>query len=109
MSIIEGEFKPEHKLPLADFSVRKATVREVIGHLSRVFGVTFHATSIGVVVTPDGTKPFPNYKAKEGAVFYTYPKARSEQDGGGIAHEPHSHPSTLPSKSRAIPQRWARI
>lgn len=90
MSIIEGEFKREHKLPLANFTVRKATVREVIGHLSRIFGVTFHATSIGLVVTPDGTKPFPNYKAKEGTVFYTYPKSRSEQ---GAAVQPPPAPT----------------
>jgi len=30
-------------------------------------------------------------------------KLRSEQDGGGNAHEPPTHPSTAPSKSRATP------
>ncbi len=35
--------------------------------------------SIGIVVTPRGAKPFPNYKAKEGHVFHTYPTTKSEQ------------------------------
>jgi len=33
---------------------------------------------------------------------------KTEQDGGGNAHEPPSHPSTAASKSRATPQRWAK-
>jgi hypothetical protein len=88
MSIIEGQIEREHKLPLADFSVRKATVKEALGDLSRIFGVTFHATSIGIVVTPDGTRPFPNYKAKEGVVFHTYRKSQSESGNG----QPATHP-----------------
>jgi hypothetical protein len=93
MSIIEGQFEREHKLPLADFSVRKATVKEALGDLSRIFGVTFHATSIGIVVTPVGTKPFPNYRAKEGVVFHTYPKSKSEQAGTG-------QPATQPRQAK---------
>lgn len=83
MSIVDSGFKPEQKLPLADFTARKVSVKDVIQDLSRIFGVTFHATSIGIVVTPDGAKPFPNYKAEVGTVFYTYSKSPSEQVGAG--------------------------
>ena len=36
----------------------------------------------------------------------TIPSQFIEQDGGGNALEPPTHPSTAASKSRATPRRW---
>jgi len=76
--IVEVGFADEHKLPLADYSATKVTVKNALADLSDIFGVQFHATSVGIVVSPPGAKCFPNYKAKSGTVFYTYPTTNNK-------------------------------
>jgi len=55
-----------------DYSAKDVRVDKVFTDLARLFQVEFHVTSVGIVVTPTGAKPFPNAKAVTGDIYYTY-------------------------------------
>lgn len=56
----------------ASYSAENVRVDKVLAELARLYGVRFHVTDVGVVMTPPGFQPFPNLKAKKGRVYYTY-------------------------------------
>ena len=62
-----------------DYSAKDVRVDKVFTDLARLFQVEFHVTSVGVVVTPVGARPFPNAKADKGEVYYTYKSKPGEQ------------------------------
>lgn len=49
-----------------------ARVDEVFREVARRCQVEFHVTTVGVVITPVGGNPFPNGKAENGDIIYTY-------------------------------------
>jgi len=61
-----------------DYIAKDIRVDKVFTDLARLFQVEFHVTSVGIVVTPSGAKPFPNAKAVTGDIYYTY-KSKGEQ------------------------------
>jgi F420-0:gamma-glutamyl ligase len=63
---------PKVGVKRVNYSANDVRVDEVLTDLARLFYVEFHVTSVGVVVTPTGTRPFPNAKADKGDVYYTY-------------------------------------
>lgn len=61
----------------ADYFAENVSVNQVFTDLAGIYRVEFHVVSrVGVVITPEGGKPFPNAKSEEGDVIYTY-KAKS--------------------------------
>lgn len=54
------------------YSIKDARIDKIFTDLAGHFDVTFHLTSVGVVITPPDGKPFPNAKDKKGTVFFTY-------------------------------------
>ena len=76
-----GEFKGG--VIEVDYAAKDVRVDKVFTDLARLFQVEFHVTSVGVVVTPTGARPFPNTKADKGEVYYTYKSNTGEQGGTG--------------------------
>lgn len=82
----EGELpNPAASEKKVDYSGADVRVDKVLTDLARLFEVQFHVTSVGVVVTPRGGKPFPNPKGDDGETYYTYGTKTGEQDGAGQA------------------------
>ena len=54
------------------YAAKDVRVDKVMMDLAKLFNVEFHVTSVGVVITPSGGKPFPNSKSDKGEVYYTY-------------------------------------
>lgn len=71
-----------------NYSAEDVRVDRVFADLARLLQVEFHVTSVGVVVTPVGARPFPNEKADKGEVYYTYKGKPGEQGGRGGVNKP---------------------
>lgn len=56
----------------SDYVAKDVSVAQVFTDLATLYQVEFHLTDVGVIVTPVGTKPFPNVKALEGKIFAVY-------------------------------------
>lgn len=61
-----------------NYSARNVRVDKVFTDLAKLINIDFHVTSVGVVITPKGKKPFPNGKAKTGDIYFTY---EAQKDG----------------------------
>jgi hypothetical protein len=79
----------------ANYSAVDVRVDRVFTDLARLFQVEFHITSVGVVVTPTGERPFPNAKADKGEIYYTYKSKPGEQPG-------HAQPATKPADKTPV-------
>ena len=83
-----------------NYSREDVRVDEAFTDIARLCQVEFHVTSVGVVVTPTGARPFPNTKADKGEVYYTYKSNTGEQAGTG---QPATRPESK-SEGRDKPQ-----
>jgi hypothetical protein len=70
--------EPKNDEKKFNYSRENVSVAEVFVDLARLCQVEFHITSVGVVVTPIGSRPFPNNKADKGEIFYTYKQTAGE-------------------------------
>lgn len=77
ISFLSSGFKNRKEVPAEDiktasYSAENVRVDKVLTDIARLFDVAFHVTDIGVVVTPSDGLPFPNTKAENGEVYYSY-------------------------------------
>jgi hypothetical protein len=87
ISILTSGFKDRNDgNKKANYSAEDVRVDKVFTDLAGLFRVEFHVTSVGVVVTPVGAKPFPNVKADKGKVYHTYKEKPGEQAADGNPH-----------------------
>lgn len=96
---------PRGGAKMVNYSREDVRVEEVFTDLARLCQVEFHVTSVGVVVTPTGARPFPNTKADKGEVYYTYKSNTGEQGG---ADQPTTAPE-LKSEGKDKPQPESKV
>ncbi|MFU8894060.1 MAG: hypothetical protein ACNA8L_10565 [Luteolibacter sp.] len=62
---------PNHSVMIPSYRAKDKPVLELINDLCRIAQVNAHITSVGIVLSPAGTPPFPNPKATEGEIWHT--------------------------------------
>lgn len=62
---------PNHSVMIPSYRAKDKPILELITDLCRIAQVNAHITSVGIVLSPTGTPPFPNPKATEGEIWHT--------------------------------------
>ncbi len=78
------------------YSRRDIPLGDLLQDIATLYHVDIHITSVGVVMTPQGSSPFPNGKAPDGAVLKSYTVAQKQKPGGEVLYNGIRLPSVWP-------------
>jgi len=62
---------PKAGMQTFSYTAENKPFLELLGDLCRICKIDAHVTSVGIVLSPPGVKPFPNPKAKNGEIWKT--------------------------------------
>ena len=79
---LDADTAPPSSPKRITYSAKDKRVDEIFKDLARLYEIDFHVADVGIVVTPAGGAAFPNTKADQGEVYYSYKATASTPANG---------------------------